>query len=66
MPAPPDNLPALILKYTLRTMQEQVSLALDSAKTSKMRWNGYDIPVLFPFTLCEFAGYFERVGGRCD
>ena len=26
-----------------------------------MRWNGCDIPVLFP-TLCEFAGYFERVG----
>jgi hypothetical protein len=40
--------------------------ALDSAKASKMRWNGCDIPVPFPFTLCEFAGYFERVGGQYD
>jgi len=43
-----------------------MSQALDSAKASKMRWNGCDIPVLFPFTSCEFAGYFEQVGGRYD
>lgn len=38
----------LILEHILQTVQEQANLALDSAKTSKMRWNGYGIPVPFP------------------